>query len=307
MARSQKFTLANYDGGLSSHPKPAEAGDFEVESDATWSMSFKGSFKSSHGPLASWAISETATSDNSCRVTMQSEDGFQTATFELPSTSVEELQEALDEQQPKVDASRAKEEQILAGQWWLDSSIFKGLGFTGQWTASETTYHGGFSDEPKSHAGCILKIDKSGVSLSKFRTIFSIPWSDITDLEVEGPEQASKRFTATRLALLGPLGLAFKKSKKSTVIQVSTKSGDLAVFVTEKYVVHEVRPKLQAIINKICQGGLPVESALLSPVEPVPATPPVSAADEIAKLVALRDSGAITDEEFTAYKGRLLS
>jgi len=57
------------------------------------------------------------------------------------------------------------------------------------------------------------------------------------------------------------------------VIQVSTKSGDLAVFVTEKYVVHEVRPKLQAIINKICQGGLPVESALLSPVEPVPATP----------------------------------
>ena len=91
------------------------------------------------------------------------------------------------------------------------------------------------------------------------------------------------------------------------MIQVSTKSGDLAVFVTEKYVVHEVRPKLQAIINKIRQGGLPVASALLSPVEPVPATPPVSAADEIAKLVALRDSGAITDEEFTAYKGRLLS
>ena len=205
MARSQKFALVNYDGGLSSHPKPAESGDFEVESDATWSVSFKGSFKSSHGSLASWAISETATSDNSCRVTMQSEDGSQTAAFELPSTSVEELQEALDEQQPKVDASRAKEEQILAGQWWLDSSIFKGLGFTGQWTASETTYHGGFSDEPKSHAGCILKIDKSGVSLSKFRTIFSIPWSDITDLEVEGPEQASKRFTATR-SLIGSFG-----------------------------------------------------------------------------------------------------
>jgi hypothetical protein len=89
MARSQKFALVNYDGGLSSHPKSEESGDFEVQSDAIWSVSFKGSFKSSHGSLASWAISQTATSDNSCRVTMQSVDGSQTAAFELPSTSVE--------------------------------------------------------------------------------------------------------------------------------------------------------------------------------------------------------------------------
>jgi len=43
--------------------------------------------------------------------------------------------------------------------------------------------------------------------------------------------------------------------------------------------------------------------------EPVPsATPssPVSAADEIAKLVALRDSGALTEEEFQAHKANLL-
>jgi hypothetical protein len=63
MARSQKFKLANYDGGLSSHPKPAEAGEFEVGGDATWSMSFKGSFKPSHGSLASWTISQTTTTE----------------------------------------------------------------------------------------------------------------------------------------------------------------------------------------------------------------------------------------------------
>ena len=33
---------------------------------------------------------------------------------------------------------------------------------------------------------------------------------------------------------------------------------------------------------------------------------PVSAADEIVKLVALRDAGAIAAEEFTAHKARLL-
>jgi len=33
---------------------------------------------------------------------------------------------------------------------------------------------------------------------------------------------------------------------------------------------------------------------------------PVSAADEIVKLAALRDAGAITAEEFTAHKAKLL-
>jgi hypothetical protein len=38
----------------------------------------------------------------------------------------------------------------------------------------------------------------------------------------------------------------------------------------------------------------------------VPTAAPSSAADEIAKLVALRDAGAITDDEFEAHKAALL-
>lgn len=37
-----------------------------------------------------------------------------------------------------------------------------------------------------------------------------------------------------------------------------------------------------------------------------PATSAVSAADEIAKLAALRDSGALSEEEFQAHKAKLL-
>ena len=151
-----------------------------------------------------------------------------------------------------------------------------------------------------------MKVDKKGVSLSKFRTYFTIPWSEVTALEVEGPDQAAQRFTATRLVLLGPLGLAFKKSKKTTVILVSTRSGDQAVFETKKYQTHEVKPKLQAIINKIQQASPEPPEAVLTLEEPAPPALPVSAPDEITKLVALRDSGAITDEEFTAYKDNLL-
>jgi Short C-terminal domain len=38
---------------------------------------------------------------------------------------------------------------------------------------------------------------------------------------------------------------------------------------------------------------------------PAVAAPPISVADEIAKLAALRDSGAITEEEFVAHKDAL--
>jgi hypothetical protein len=306
MARSQKFKLANYDGGFSSRPKRADSGTLEILGDATWRVSLKGAIKPAHGSLASWSIRMEPTSDSSCRVTMQSDDGAETAAFELPEASEAELQQALDEQQPKVDAGREKQAQILGGEWWLDESIFKGLGITGQWTAADTTYHGGLTSDPKSHQACIVKVDKKGVSLSKIRTYFTIPWSEVTALEVEGPEQAAQRFTATRLVLLGPLGLAFKKSKKTTVILVSTRSGDQAVFETKKYQAHEVKPKLQAIINKIQQANPEPPEAVPTLEEPAPPAPPVSAADEIAKLVALRDSGAITDEEFMAYKANLL-
>ena len=42
--------------------------------------------------------------------------------------------------------------------------------------------------------------------------------------------------------------------------------------------------------------------------EPVPAatTAGVSVADEVAKLVALRDAGALTEDEFAAQKAKLL-
>jgi hypothetical protein len=40
--------------------------------------------------------------------------------------------------------------------------------------------------------------------------------------------------------------------------------------------------------------------------EPGKQCPTLGAADEIAKLVALRDSGALSEEEFAAYRAKLL-
>lgn len=46
-----------------------------------------------------------------------------------------------------------------------------------------------------------------------------------------------------------------------------------------------------------------IEAAMAAPSG---RTAPASAADEIAKLVAIRDAGAITDEEFEAHNATLL-
>jgi hypothetical protein len=62
----------------------------------------------------------------------------------------------------------------------------------------------------------------------------------------------------------------------------------------------------EAIINKIQQANPEPPEAVPTLEGTAPPAVPVSAADEIAKLVALRDSGAITDEEFTAYKADLM-
>lgn len=48
-----------------------------------------------------------------------------------------------------------------------------------------------------------------------------------------------------------------------------------------------------------------IEDAIQASHQPGGAVP-VSAAEEIAKLAALRDSGAITEEEFSAHKAKLL-
>jgi hypothetical protein len=57
-----------------------------------------------------------------------------------------------------------------------------------------------------------LRIDNWGVGVTvMWVRKLAIPWEQVTGLVVEGPEQAESRFTATRLALIGPFALAFKK------------------------------------------------------------------------------------------------
>ena len=174
-------------------------------------------------------------------------------------------------------------------------------------TASDTQYLGGWSGHTKTYTGMskkILRVDTNGVSLVAFKTIFTIPWSVIVALEVEGPEQASQRVTVTRALAVGVFALAAKKKSKAAVLIVRTQDGEEALFQTEKYTAPELRTKLTPFISQLrvaqAQSPAPVEAAAKpSGVDSDPV-------EQIRKLGELRDQGLLTPEEFEAKKTELL-
>ena len=80
-----------------------------------------------------------------------------------------------------------------------------------------------------------------------------------------------------------------------TVVKVATGADTIEFRVTKPQA-----EEIKATLTRLMLGGsTPPSSAATVPA-------PVSVADELAKLVQLRDAGALTDEEFAAQKAKLL-
>jgi hypothetical protein len=208
-------------------------------------------------------------------------------------------------QEELVAAGRARTQQIASGSWWLAPKAFRGLGFVEKFSATETNYLGGWSGHSKTYTGKLTKIlivDKRGVSLDGLKNIFTIPWDQIVDIEIEGPETASKRVTAGRALALGVFSLAAKKTQKSAVLFARLRSGEEAIFQTEKFTAPELRGKLAPVVSQLRKAN-----AVSSPEAPsTPPAPAASVADELKKLGDLKDAGLLTDEEFAGQKAKLL-
>jgi len=323
MARETKFKFANYDGGMNSHPTPEPKGMLVFKPNGMWELHYAGGFGKRdrwiHGGITRYPFTVTETSPSSCRVTVSdTQDPAISAAFDLPETPASVLHEALSTQQQSVAATHERQQKIASGSWWLAPQAFKGLGFSGSFSATETHYLGGWSGHPKTYTGKLTKIvviDKSGISLRGLSTIFTIPWDQILDLEVEGPETASKRVTAGRALALGVFALAAKKTTKSAVLIARLRSGEEAIFQTEKFTAAELRAKLAPITSQLRKANASSSPTALpatsSPFFTAPSSngspaAAVSVADELKKLAELKDAELLTDEEFAGQKAKLL-
>jgi hypothetical protein len=121
-----------------------------------------------------------------------------------------------------------------------------------------------------------------------------IPWHDVCDIRVERETMSSVNVGA--IAAFGVLGLGARERRAVTRLTFVTTTGEHAFDVDSDPSI--ISNRLQPIINTVSAKGVDtVATAGLG----------VSVADELRKLVALRDEGVLTAEEFEAQKARLLA
>jgi hypothetical protein len=164
-------------------------------------------------------------------------------------------------------------------------------------------YLGGLSWAPESGWGDLL-LDSEMIDLTtrNKKPIVRIYVAAIECIEITSEQAAKSKIGATLVfGIFG--GLAAKGSEDRGTLLVHLKSGQTAYFEISGYSEHQLRAKLTPWLQaaNIRVGTPEVEAA------PAPAAvDPVSVADEIAKLGALKTQGLLTEEEFAAEKARLL-
>jgi hypothetical protein len=220
------------------------------------------------------------------------------------------IREAIEAKRLNVTPDELKAK--IADEWWASPAAFKSLGLTKTLSLTNVSYYGGWPEHqaPEGKSNLILNIDKTGVTLRKFKAIFTIPWAAVSDIVAEGPEAAERRFTATRLVTLGPLGLAFKKDRKGSkeaIITVMTRTGDEAIFHVAKTLPREIDPKLSPLAIQ-ARRAYKADATIEPDSESMPsgeAVPDIAA--QIEKLADLNAKGILTDEEFASKKAELLA
>ncbi len=178
-------------------------------------------------------------------------------------------------------------------------------------TFQKAVYLGGLPGDKGGYKGNLIITDECigmGVLQPKKSPI---RWDEVAGISFDSATMKKSR--AGKAIAFGVFALAAKNTQNAAEITIQRKDGNVALYSVAGKTGAQVRAKIQPLLVEhgvpcLDDAPLMVSAAPAPPVAPVaPAGPAAtSAADEIAKLVALRDSGAITDEEFTAYKANLL-
>jgi hypothetical protein len=165
---------------------------------------------------------------------------------------------------------------------------------------NNVSYLGGHpAREAETTMKCVLVVDDTAVHLRAIRELLAIPWSEVTEVLVEGPEEAQRRLTATRALTIGIFALGAKKKTGECFLAFRTEQY-MAQFKVEKKGAAELRAKLAPWASKLQPLDQP----------PIPAAASSSAgltvAEQLTALAALKEKNLLTEEEFNQEKQKLL-
>lgn len=156
---------------------------------------------------------------------------------------------------------------------------------------------------------CSLIMDNAGFELKAFKSLFKASWDEVVDIECGGPESMQKRITATRLVMIGPLALAARKKTGEAFAFIELVDGRSVVVKFPKKSEPQVRAIFAPYRSSFAGGAAnPVFSdPSQEPASPVAQAVSVDPLDRLQKLVALRDAGALTEDEFRDQKAKILA
>jgi LSD1 subclass zinc finger protein len=207
--------------------------------------------------------------------------------------------------------------------WWFSEEL------------RNVTYMGGHPKIVLKKDNTSLAVDPGGIHLKGIvHEIVNMPWPSIKDAAVDGASTIKSRLTVTRMATLGVFSLAAPKRTQTieSYLTLTLADGSTPVFHIEGTPESRTRAVIATAQQRIAGWPKPsllvkmfsatpstfekviadaVASAPKAQQRPVvrtqaPAVQSSSMTDELAKLVQFHASGALSDEEFTAAKARLL-
>lgn len=120
-----------------------------------------------------------------------------------------------------------------------------------------------------------------------------VPWAEVADVLIDGPDALSKRVTAGRALAFGVLVLAMQKSDSRVYIVIETTGGDTHVFYSKDASAPDVRAWFRPY-----QGNLANF--------PQSASSPADAPARMKALQSMFNDGLITPEEFASKKRAIL-
>lgn len=167
--------------------------------------------------------------------------------------------------------------------------------------ATSVEYMGGYGDYRKANGS--LTFYQKQTEFSSLLTKFKIQNKDVRDVVVEGKSEVNRRVTVTRLLAVGIFAFALKKKStdKEAYITIELADGQEVIFFVDNKAPMELKAKLAKVISQVKQAGVAGQAQA--------ATQPSSGsvADELAKLVSLKEQGILTQAEFDAEKAKILT
>jgi len=155
---------------------------------------------------------------------------------------------------------------------------------------------GGLPGQEYPRSGVRLVIDDDGIAVEAEKgRVGLLRWADVAGLAVEGPTEARKRVTVTRILALGVFALAVPKAESVSYLIVSLSGGREAAFEIRGVGPHQARADLLPFAAK---------AGAAAPVLPAGGD---DLRDRLVRLEGLRSDGLISGSEYDEQRARILS